>query len=85
MRRRFETQGHFETYKNESSDSLSASCSVLLALLLDLRNDYEAIPAIEKVSQYLSRKWFDADGPIKDKWVGDNEKMRQIHKANVAR
>ncbi|KAL8823523.1 MAG: hypothetical protein Q9191_005776 [Dirinaria sp. TL-2023a] len=70
MREQFETATHFETYRNESSGSLSANCSLLLALLLDLQQDPGAVSAIEKVSKYLASKWFNACGPVKDKWVG---------------
>ena len=70
MRDQFETKTHFETYKSESNESLSANCNILLALLLDLKYDSGAISAIEKVSKYLATKWFNADGLVKDKWVG---------------
>lgn len=65
----FETETHFETYKNESNESLSANCSILLAFLLDLKNNNGNVCAIEKLSRYLATKWFNADGPVKDKWV----------------
>ncbi|KAL8832626.1 MAG: hypothetical protein Q9191_000142 [Dirinaria sp. TL-2023a] len=68
LRRHFETKTHFETYKNEGSESLSANCSLLLALLLDIKNDPDAFPAIEKVSLFVVTKWFNAGGSVKDKW-----------------
>lgn len=58
--------------------SLSANCNTLLALLLDLKNDPGAAPAIAKVSMYLANAWLDADGPIKDKWVTPSKVLRCI-------
>ena len=69
MREQFETETHFETYRSESNESLSANCSILLALLLDLKHNPAAVPTVEKVSKYLATKWLNADGPVKDKWV----------------
>lgn len=69
LREHFETTTHFETYRSESLQSLSANCNILLALLLDLQNQPEATTAIIKVSNYLASKWFEAYGAIKDKWV----------------
>ena len=69
MRKQFETNSHFETYKSESSDSLSANCNVLLALLLDLKHNPDAVSGVEKVSKYLATKSLSTNGPVKDKWV----------------
>lgn len=75
----FETETHFETYKNESNESLSANCSILLAFLLDLNHNIGAVSAIEKVSRYLASIWFNANGPVKDKWVG-SETVQGAHR-----
>lgn len=69
LREHFETDTHFETYRSESLQSLSANCNILLALLLDIQNQPEATTAIVKVAYYLATKWFEAYGPIQDKWV----------------
>lgn len=69
MRERFEKETHFETYAGESNISISANCSILLALPLNLKYDSNAVSAIGKVSEFLVAQWLNADRPIKDKWV----------------
>ncbi|KAK2036119.1 ent-kaurene synthase [Colletotrichum somersetense] len=63
----FERETHFQTYPNERNPSFSANCNVLLALLCQA--DVSSFSAqILKTVQFLSKIWWDTDGPIRDKW-----------------
>lgn len=42
---------------------------MLSALLLDFQNELETTSAIVKVSKYIEMQYFEAYGPVKDKWV----------------
>lgn len=68
MIKHFECETHFQTYPNERDPSFSANCNALLALLCQA--DLSTFSAqILKVVHFLSKIWWDTDGPIKDKWV----------------
>ena len=82
MRQQFETKAHFETYKNEQNSSLSANCNTLLALLLNLEDDHEAIPAIEKLCKSLATQSFNTAGAVKDKWVRFAAARNTVNGAN---
>ncbi|KAG8157377.1 hypothetical protein KVR01_012761 [Diaporthe batatas] len=63
----FERDTHFQTFQNERDPSFSANCNALLALLC--QGDLSSFSAqILKVVKFLSKIWWEADGPIKDKW-----------------
>ncbi|KAL1845943.1 Phyllocladan-16-alpha-ol synthase [Diaporthe australafricana] len=67
MVQRFEVKGHFQTYPAERDASFSANCNVLSALLLHKEvGTYQA--QIYKCVRFLTRCWWNTDGPIRDKW-----------------
>ncbi|KAI3393844.1 hypothetical protein diail_3571 [Diaporthe ilicicola] len=67
MVQKFEVNGHFQTYPGERDASFSANCNVLLALLHQKDvGTYQ--PQIYKCVRFLTRCWWNTDGPIRDKW-----------------
>ncbi|KAK2595832.1 hypothetical protein N8I77_013625 [Diaporthe amygdali] len=67
MVKEFEVKNHFQTYPSERDASLSANCNVLLALLHQKQvGAYQ--PQIFKCVKFLTRCWWNTDGPIRDKW-----------------
>lgn len=70
MVEKFEVKGHFQTYPAERDASFSANCNVLLALLHQKEiATYQQ--QILKCVRFLTRSWWNTDGPIRDKWVGN--------------
>ena len=70
MVQKFEVKGHFQTYPAERDASFSANCNVLLALLNQKEvGTYQ--PQIYKCVKFLTRCWWNTDGPIRDKWVSN--------------
>lgn len=64
----FEVETHFRTYERERDPSFTANCNVLIALLS--QPDVSTLtPQIIKVASFLSRRWWESNGGIGDKWV----------------
>ncbi|PYH82072.1 hypothetical protein BO82DRAFT_414080 [Aspergillus uvarum CBS 121591] len=61
----FEDEAHFKTYDLEVTDSFSANCNVLKALLTS-SNPARHQPQISKVLRYLCQRWH--RGGLTDKW-----------------
>lgn len=66
---RFESENCLKTYDFERDPSLSANCNGLLALLYD-KSDFQGKSiVIEKITRFICRSWFSANGILSDKWV----------------
>jgi hypothetical protein len=63
----FEAPTHFRTYSLERNPSLSANCNVLNGLL-HVPNPNNNIQQVEKCARFLCEEWWQADGPLEDKW-----------------
>ncbi|PWY86712.1 terpenoid cyclases/Protein prenyltransferase, partial [Aspergillus heteromorphus CBS 117.55] len=61
----FEDKSHFKTYDLEVTDSFSANCNVLKAMLV-AEDAARHLPQICKVLRYLCQIWH--DGQLNDKW-----------------
>lgn len=66
MIKAFETGSHFKTYDFEVSESFSANCNVLIALLHS-GDPSRHLGQIHKALDYLCQAWY--DGKWADKWV----------------
>jgi hypothetical protein len=62
----FEALTHFKTYNLESTESFSANCNVLTALLSSERLSIY-LPQISKALNFLCEAWYNEK--LSDKWV----------------
>jgi hypothetical protein len=62
----FEAPTHFKTYNLESTESFSANCNVLIAILSS-ENLSTYLPQISKALSFLCQVWY--NGKLSDKWV----------------
>ena len=70
MVQKFEVKGHFQTYPAERDASFSANCNVLLTLLHQ-KEVGRYHQQIYMCVRFLTRCWWNTDGPIRDKWVSN--------------
>ncbi len=68
MIKAFETQTHFKTYNNESTESFSANCNVLRAIVRSTRLSHY-LPQVIKSLNFLCQTWY--KGKLSDKWASD--------------
>ncbi|KAI0850465.1 Ent-kaurene synthase [Daldinia vernicosa] len=65
MIKTFESQTHFKTYSYESTESFSANCNVLNAIIRST-NPSLYIPQVNKSLNFLCQTWY--EGKVSDKW-----------------
>lgn len=83
MVQKFEVKGHFQTYPAERDASFSANCNVLLTLLH--QKDVGIYQSqIYKCVRFLTRCWWNTDGPIQDKWVSNISSIPLLSLSQIA-